>query len=428
MSKQEKKGLVPVLRFPEFQNTPNWKPLMLSELSDRITEKVGNEKLTTVSITAGHGFVSQAEKFSRDISGKQYKNYIRLKKGEFSYNKGNSKKFAQGCIYKLKEFQEVAAPNAFVSFKFKDEYVADFYQGYFESNAHGKQLLRYITSGARSDGLLNIKPDDFFSIVLPTPEGKPEQQKIADCLSSIDELITAQSQKLEALKAHKKGLMQQLFPAEGEAVPKLRFPEFKDKGEWDRKILKKIFYIFQGFAFSSKDSVTEGARWLKIADVSLQYMNHTAASYLPAKYKNKHEKFTVKLGDYVIALTRPFLGKQLKIAPVDKVFDGALLNQRVGKLVAIENSTFVYYLLQTSKLIDEIERSISGSEPPNLSAQQIEGIKTYIPLENEQKKIATCLSSIDELVTKQIQKIESLKSHKKGIMQKLFPAMGEAAV
>ncbi len=207
---------VPKLRFPEFLNTSDWKPLKLSELSHRITEKVGEKKLTTVSITAGYGFVSQAEKFSRDISGKQYRNYIHLKIGEFSYNKGNSKKFAQGCIYKLKEFEEVAVPGAFISFKFKDAYVSDFYQGYFDNNAHGKQLLRYITSGARSDGLLNIKPDVFFSIVLPSPEERYEQQKIADCLSSLDNLISAQTQKVESLKAHKKGLMQQLFPVDNE--------------------------------------------------------------------------------------------------------------------------------------------------------------------------------------------------------------------
>ncbi len=103
-------------------------------------------------------------------------------------------------------------------------------------------MTKYITSGARSDGLLNIKPEDFFSIILPTPIEKKEQQKIADCLSSIDDLITAQTQKLAALKAHKKGLMQQLFPAEGETVPKLRFPEFRDGHEWK---IKKRAYFFQ---------------------------------------------------------------------------------------------------------------------------------------------------------------------------------------
>ena len=210
-------------------------------------------------------------------------------------------------------------------------------------------------------------------------------------------------------------------------VPKLRFPEFRDAGEWEERPLKKVFSIFQGFAFSSKDSANEGVRWLKIADVSIQQMNHSTPSYLPVDYKEQYERFSVKQGDYVIALTRPILSKRLKMAAVDNVFHGALLNQRVGKLVTTQNITFVYFLLQTSKLISDIEKSISGSEPPNLSAQQIEDIKTYIPSEKEQKEIADFLTSIEEMITAQTQKVDALKAHKKGLMQQLFPAIDEVS-
>src|SRR5690606_30550254 len=114
-------------------------------------------------------------------------------------------------------------------------------------------------------------------------------------------------------------------------------------------------------------------------------------SYLPLEHKEQYQKFSVYKGDYVLALTRPILSGELKIAPIDDVFHGALLNQRVGKLVTDQNISFVYYLLQTSKLISDIDKSISGSEPPNLSAQQIEGLKTRIPLVDEQQKIAEFL-------------------------------------
>ena len=228
MLMNKKKEIVPKLRFPEFGTSEGWKKYKLRELADRITKKVGDNKLVTLSISAGIGFVSQAEKFSRDISGKQYCNYIYLKRGEFSYNKGNSKTFPQGCIYELKEYDEAAVPNAFISFRFKENLVPSFYQGYFDSNFHGKQLVRFITSGARSDGLLNISPIDFFSIVLPSPVKKEEQQKIADCLSSIDELIDTESRKLKALEKYKKGLMQKLFPAEEKHCLNGDFLNFKD--------------------------------------------------------------------------------------------------------------------------------------------------------------------------------------------------------
>jgi type I restriction enzyme S subunit len=153
----KKHELKPRLRFPEFRDAGEWQEKTLGEISNRILKKVGTQSLETISISAGVGFVAQAKKFSRDISGEQYKNYIVLNEGDFSYNKGNSKRFPQGCVYKLTNFKQVAAPNVFFSFRFKNDYVADFYQGYFANNFHGEQLKNFITSGARSNGLLNLR-------------------------------------------------------------------------------------------------------------------------------------------------------------------------------------------------------------------------------------------------------------------------------
>ena len=212
-----------------------------------------------------------------------------------------------------------------------------------------------------------------------------------------------------------------------ELVPELRFSEFRESEGWSQKKIKDIFSIFQGYAFSSTDGVSTGVRWLKIADVDILKMNHNSPSFLPKPYEKEYGRFVVKKDDYVMALTRPILGGKLKIAPVDDVFDGALLNQRVGKLVTEGNSTFIYYLIQTSQLVSDMEKNIAGSEPPNLSSQQIKDIKTCIPSdEREQQKIADCLSSMDDLIAASTQKLESLKSYKKGLMQKLFPAEGKS--
>ncbi len=206
-------------------------------------------------------------------------------------------------------------------------------------------------------------------------------------------------------------------------VPNLRFKEFS--GEWEEKKLKNVFSIFQGFSFLSKDSVTNGVRWLKISDVGIQHMSNESPSFLPSNYAKEYQKFTLKKGDYVIALTRPILNKKLKIAPINAIFDGALLNQRVGKLVTSQNINFIYFLLQTSRMIKELENSISGTEPPNLSAQKLEDINIFIPKPKEQKKIANCLSSLDNLIEAQNKKAEALKEYKKGLMQQLFPSEGK---
>lgn len=200
--------------------------------------------------------------------------------------------------------------------------------------------------------------------------------------------------------------------------PKLRFPEFK--GNWEKKNLGEIFTIFNGFAFSSSDSVDDGVLWVKIADVGLQEMKKDNLSFLPSEYLHKHKKFVLNKDDYVIALTRPILNGKLKIAKIDKFFSGSLLNQRVGKLLTLNNSTFVFNILQKDLLIKSIENNISGSDPPNLSPNEISFIESYIPQLEEQTRIANFLSAIDEKIHLLKEKKALLEEYKKGMMQKIF--------
>ena len=200
--------------------------------------------------------------------------------------------------------------------------------------------------------------------------------------------------------------------------PKLRFPEFK--GNWEKKNLGEIFTIFNGFAFSSSDSVDDGVLWVKIADVGLQEMKKDNLSFLPSEYLHKHKKFVLNKDDYVIALTRPILNGKLKIAKIDKFFSGSLLNQRVGKLLTLNNSTFVFNILQKDLLIKSIENNISGSDPPNLSPNEISFIESYIPQLEEQTRIANFLSAIDEKLHLLKEKKALLEEYKKGMMQKIF--------
>ncbi len=421
MSKQK---IVPLLRFPEFQNSEGWKPLKLSNLSDRITDKVGEKSLVTVSITAGRGFVSQVEKFSRDISGKQYKNYIHLKKGSFSFNKGNSKRFAQGCVYKLKEFEEVAAPNAFISFKFKTDYIADFYKGYFESNAHGKQLLRYITSGARSDGLLNIKPDDFFSIVLPTPIENNESKKIAACLSSMEELIISQQQKLEALQSHKKALREKLLPKVCETTPKIRFSEFQDNGEWKPSSIDEIATVSSGGtpSRSQSDYWKGNIPWVTTTLINLDTI-YKANEYITVSgLKNSSAKIfpknTILMAMYGQGKTR---------GQVAKLGIEASTNQACAAFI-LKDSVFTDFVFQNlAARYVEIRKISNDGGQKNLSATLIKKIPFSYPdiKTGEQQKLARCFSSLDKLIESQTKKIETLKRHKKGLIQQIFPEINE---
>lgn len=203
---------LPGHRFPGFETKGNWEIKPLGNIVERITDKAGDSSYLPVSISAGIGFIDQKNKFGRNISGKQYENYIVLKKGEFAYNKGNSIKYPQGCVYQLKEYDVVACPNVFICFRIIDNKIdANFLGYYFDNNYHGKQLQHFITSSVRSNGLLNINANDFFSILIPIPS-LDEQLHIVQIISSLDQIIVATDEKLKLLEAQKKGLLLQLFP------------------------------------------------------------------------------------------------------------------------------------------------------------------------------------------------------------------------
>jgi type I restriction enzyme S subunit len=419
------KTAAPKLRFPEFQDAPEWENPTLEEVSIPVVERVGDRKLTPISISAGIGFVPQAEKFGRDISGNQYRFYTLARDGDFVYNKGNSLKFPQGCVYILRNWGEVAAPNVFICFRLKDGYINNFFQNCFERNMHGVQLQKHITSGARSNGLLNISKDTFFGIRIPTPS-TAEQQKIADCLTSLDAWIAAQSQKMETLKAYKKGLMQNLFPAEGESVPRLRFPEFESAGEWEEMQFGDILQINSGKGFKASEYSNNGIRLLQIENVGygkVKWSENTI--YLSKDYVKKYPDLILRQGDIVLALNRPVTNNELKIAQLQKHDEPSLLYQRVGKVEKISNSiteNFIFHLCQKIVKNFVIKKSI-GSDQPFISLKELYAQMIFVPAPSEQQRIAELLSAVDEQIAAQSEKVAALKVHKQGLMQGLFPSV-----
>ncbi len=196
----------------------DWEQKSLGDLFEEIKEKVGNQNITPYSISAGIGFVSQAAKWGKNIAGKQYEKYTHIKRGDFAYNKGNSKKYKCGCIYLLEEHDEISVPNVFISFRRRDDSTcSEFYKHYFLADTLARQLKRIITSGARSDGLLNLNKKDFFAMSIPVPSAE-EQKEIAKVLDCADKEIAVLKSKLDELKQQKKGLMQQLLTGKTRVV------------------------------------------------------------------------------------------------------------------------------------------------------------------------------------------------------------------
>ena len=248
-----------------------------------------------------------------------------------------------------------------------------------------------------------------------------EQQKIADSLSSIDELITLEARKIDALKTHKKGLMQQLFPAEGETLPKLRFPEFRDAGEWVRKTLGDIAKIRSGSTplRANADYYNGGhIPWVKTADLNNSYIVSTE-EFITSKAKAKINPE----GAVLVAMYGGFnqIGRTgyLKIP--------AATNQAISVLEADREIMLPIYLLMWLNAKVELWKRIASSsrKDPNVTGADVTNFPVAYPCIGEQQKIADCLSSIDDLIALQTKKLDALKVHKKGLMQQLFPSLGE---
>lgn len=188
----------------------DWNEEKLENLCIKRTKTVRNRVLETLSISAGIGFVNQAQKFGRELSGKQYEHYIIINKGDFAYNKGNSKKYPQGCVYLLEDREVAAVPNVFNTFKLKTNCINGYYKQLFQIGYLNQQLHKYINFGVRNDGLLNLYDSDFYSVLLPCPKLK-EQEKIAEILCCCDKVIELKEKLLNEENNEKKYLMQILL-------------------------------------------------------------------------------------------------------------------------------------------------------------------------------------------------------------------------
>lgn len=421
MSGNEKQQLVPRLRFPEFKNTAEWQSPTLGEVSEPVEERVGERKLTPVSISAGIGFVPQAEKFGRDISGSQYKLYTVVRDGDFVYNKGNSLKFPQGCVYDLQGWGEVAAPNVFICFRLKNGYENGFYRQCFERNTHGIQLRKHITSGARSNGLLNISKEAFYSVAIPVPS-HAEQQKIADCLSSFDELIAAELQKLNTLKTYKKGLMQQLFPREGETAPRLRFPEFRNAGGWENVPLQRVIEIASGQVDPTK------APYCDLPHVGGENIEADTGNILNLRTAREDGvisgKYVFDEHDILYSKIRPALNKvaapefsgvcSADVYPIRP--SGDMLSRK-----------YLVYLLRSESFVKYATKHSGRGKIPKINREDLFAYDAMLPALAEQDSIASFLSSLDERINLLSQKLENLLNHKTGLMQQLFPVLDEVS-
>lgn len=426
MRMNKKKEIVPKLRFPEFIGD-KLKITKLGKISSVVKEKAGENKYTLMSVTSGVGLIPQTEKFGREIAGDSYKNYIVIRKYDFAYNKSATKQFPEGYISMLGEYDIAAVPNSiFTCFRITgNESYPPFFDYLWHNNYHGHWLRKYIEVGARAHGALSVDTKHLWSMPLALPDFK-EQQKIADCLSSIDELIDAESRKLKALEKYKKGLMQKLFPAEGKTMPEWRFSEFQDCEEWETVKLEKLALYRRG-SFPQPYGLPEwydeksGMPFIQVFDVDDNMK-------LKSNTKNKISELAAQQSVFIpkgtlIITIQGSIGR-VAITQYDAYIDRTLL--LFEKFFRKIDKTFLAYNLQL--LFDIEKQKAPGGIIKTITKQALSEFLTSIPQIEEQEKIAGCLSEVDTMITEQSNKVEQLKAHKKGLMQGLITTLEEADI
>lgn len=398
------KKLIPELRFPEFVKEGEWEVKKLGEIAENLDSK-------RVPITS-----NQREKGNVPYYGASgIIDYVK----EYIYNENLL------CI--SEDGANLIDRNYPIAFSISGKTWVNNHAHVlrFENSSTQQLVEKYINSINIEDFLTGMAQPKLNRgkldiIPIPLPQKPKEQQKIASCLSSLDEVIATHSQKLEALKTHKKGLMQNLFPAAstgsatGKNVPNYRFLEFVNDGEWVEKRLDKVCEINpkvpqlpEQFVYIDLESVENG--------------NLLQKKIINSKGAPSRAQRLLKENDVIFQSVRPYQMNNYYFKK-DENFD-FVASTGYAQLRSFESSMYLYQFIHTDRFVANVLEKCTGSNYPAINSSDLSQIFVQIPKPQEQQKIASCLSSLDVLIKAQADKIEVLKLHKKGLMQGLFPSI-----
>ena len=396
MSNKQKKPLLPTLRFPQFKNSNEWSSQELGDCLDYLqpTEYLVNstaysDKYDIPVVTAGKTFIlgytnETGGVFNQPLPVIIFDDFTTAT--QFVNFPFKAKSSAMKIL--------LAKENANIKFLYESMQQID-----YEVGAHGRHWISAYSK---------------IKIAAPEPA---EQQKIADCLSSLDELIAAQARKVDALKTHKKGLMQQLFPREGETQPRLRFLEFRDAGEWEDQSIGNIGKVVTGSTPSTAQPAFYGGGipFVSPADISdMRFVDQTKTTLTQEGYAQTRP---IRAGSVLFVCIGSTIGK------VAQNIHDCATNQQINAIIpnSKHSEGFVYFALS---LASERIALLAGRQAvPIINKSLFSSVRILVPKLPEQHRIASFLSSIETLLTDENQSLELLKAHKKGLMQQIFPSL-----
>jgi type I restriction enzyme S subunit len=420
MPEDDKRTLTPKLRFPEFRKAEGWEPHILKQLSSEILDgdwieskdqSDGGFRLVQTGNVGVGEFIAKSGK-SRYVSEDTF---ARLRctevfPGDCLVSRLPDPAGRSCLLPDIGERMITAVDCTIIRFN-EQKIVRDLFIAHSQTDNYFREVAALSSGSTRQrisrENLSNL------SIYLPAIA---EQQKIADCLTSLDECVAAQGRKVEALKAHKKGLMQQLFPREGETLPRLRFPEFRDDA--DTATLGEVVEIASGQVDPTAPPYCD--------------LPHIGSENIESDMGNLRGVTTAKelriiSGNYLFD-ERDVLYSKIRPA-LNKVASPGFKGTCSADIYPLRPSNgqlcreYLAYLLQSQAFLEYAVKQSSRSKIPKINRDGLSAYEVQLVAVAEQQQIAACLSSLDARIAAETEKLAALKAHKKGLMQQLFPSV-----
>ena len=398
---------IPKLRFPEFSG--EWEEKRLSDFMTRLTRKnSNNESSRALTISSVDGLIDQGEFFKKQIASKDTSGYYLLKKGDFAYNKSYSVGYDYGSIKRLDRYEDGVVSTLYICMTLTSDTNSDYLTHYFDSMKWNKSVSEISAEGARNHGLLNIPTESFFQTKHFLAPTLAEQQKIADFLSNVDSIITAETKILNTLQKKKKALMQKLFTRQ------LRFKsdDGTDFPEWEEKKLGDVCSYIGGGTPSKKvkEYWNGNINWASVKDITGKYLYETQDKI--SQLGADSSATNICEPDSLLLITRMSPGKTVITKCITAI------NQDLKIVKSDINVEFLHLLFQSIQT--KIDEKTSGTTVKGISIEGLNQIDIRLPCKAEQQKIADCLSSMDSLIQTQQKVVTTWQQRKKALLQQMF--------
>lgn len=381
--------LMPELRFPEFIDDGDWEKLVVSQVASYENGKAHEQNIVEEGayIVVNSKFISsdgKVRKYTDNANCLANKDDVLMVLSDVPNGKAIAKCFYVEENNKFTVNQRVCKITA-----------TDINSKILYYVLNRNSYLLSFDDGVKQT---NLRNEDVLNCPVVLPKNPREQAKISEFISSLDEVIEAHTQRLELLNDHKKGLLQNLFPQKGEIMPKYRFSQFVTSSKWTKKRFSDLFEIGNGRDY----------KHLEEGEIPV----YGSGGYMLSVDDYLYDGESVCIGRKGTIDKPLFL--QGKFWTVDTLFYTHSFTNCLPK--------YIFYVFENINWKNYNE----AGGVPSLSKNNIYNIEVFVPkTTDEQQKIASCLSALDELIIAQTKKIDQLRLHKKGLMQSLFPKMND---